>query len=42
MSNIVKFFYKLVKLGEMTIADVPGKLRAKVQAMLDADAAQNE
>ena len=36
---MVKLYYDLIKKGYKTINDVPEVWRAKVQAMLDADAA---
>lgn len=39
---IAKIFKKMIQAGLMTIDDVPDRWRAKVQAMLDADAAKSE
>jgi len=35
---MVDLYYKLIKAGRKTIANVPEKFRAEVQALLDADA----
>lgn len=35
---MVELYYRLVKEGRRTIDQVPEKIRAEVQAMLDADA----
>lgn len=34
---MVKFYYTQIKLGKLTIEQVPSKYRAKVQEMLDAE-----
>lgn len=34
---MVELYYKLIKAGRKTIADVPVKFKAEVQALLDAD-----
>ena len=34
---MAKIYYNLIKKGLKTIDDVPEKLRAEVQALLDAD-----
>ena len=34
---MAKIYYNLIKKGIKTIDDVPEKLRAEVQALLDAD-----
>lgn len=34
---MVKFYYLQVKMGKITIDDVPAKYRDKVQEMLDND-----
>lgn len=34
---MAKVYYDLIKKGKKTIDDVPEKLRAEVQALLDAD-----
>ena len=34
---MAKIYYNLIKKGLKTIDDVPAKIRAEVQALLDAD-----
>lgn len=34
---MVKVYYSLIKKGLKTIEDVPGKLRADVQALLESE-----
>ena len=34
---MAKIYYTLIKEGRKTIGDVPHKIRAEVQALLDAD-----
>lgn len=34
---MAKIYYTLIKAGRKTIEDVPAKLRAAVQELLDAD-----
>ena len=34
---MAKIYYKKIKVGEMTIEEVPERWRAAVQAMLDND-----
>ena len=34
---MIKIYYTLIKEGRKTIEDVPRKIRAEVQALLDAD-----
>lgn len=34
---MIKIYYTLIKEGRKTIEDVPQKIRAEVQALLDAD-----
>lgn len=34
---MIKIYYALIKEGRKTIEDVPKKIRAEVQALLDAD-----
>lgn len=34
---MVKIYYTLIKEGRKTIEEVPQKIRAEVQALLDAD-----
>ena len=35
--KMAKIYYTLIKEGQKTIKDVPQKIRAEVQALLDAD-----
>lgn len=39
MLSIAQIYYDLIKDGEKTIDQVPLKIRAEVQALIDADAA---
>ena len=34
---MAKIYYTLIKVGRITIDDVPQKIRVEVQALLDAD-----
>ena len=39
---MAQVYYRLIKKGIKTIEDVPKKIRAEVQALLDADEVRDE